>query len=84
MLEKSRKMRDGKVKVAHSVKEIFDAVEDKNFVKAAWCGCRECEDAIKEQTGATARVYAEGEMVDTVCAVCGKPAKHTILFARAY
>lgn len=84
MLEKSRKLRDGKVVEAHNMKEVLDGVENKNFVKAAWCGCRECEDRIKEETAASARVIAEGEPVDTVCAVCGKPAKHTVYFARAY
>lgn len=84
MLEKSRKLRDGKVVEAHNMQEILDGVENKNFVKAAWCGCRECEDRIKEETAASARVIAEGEPVDTVCAVCGKPAKHTVYFARAY
>ncbi len=84
MLEKSRKLRDGKVVEAHSMQEILDGVENKNFVKAAWCGCQECEDRIKEETAASARVIAEGEQVDTVCAVCGKPAKHTVYFARAY
>jgi hypothetical protein len=28
-------------------------------------------------------VYAEGETAET-CAVCGKKAKHVIIFARAY
>ena len=58
-------------------------VEGGNFVKAGWCGCRECEDKIKAQTAATARVYAEGESAEK-CAVCGRAAKHLIIYARAY
>ena len=84
MLEKSRALRDSRVSEAHSVAEILDGVERGHFVKAAWCGCRACEDKIKEETAASARVIAEGEQVDTVCAVCGKPAEHTVYFARAY
>ena len=38
---------------------------------------------LKEETGATARVYAEGETGDK-CAVCGEKAKHVIVYARAY
>ena len=84
MLEKSRERRDAKVKHATSLEGILEAVETKNFVKAGWCGCRECEDAIKEQTGATARVMCDEDGVEGVCPVCGKPAKHKVIFARAY
>ena len=84
MLNKSRKIRDSKVKTAKSVDEILAAVEGKNFVKAPWCGCRECEDKIKEQTLASARVMTEDSVDGEVCAVCGKKAKHMVLFARAY
>ena len=41
------------------------------------------QDKIKEETGATARVFAEGETAET-CAVCGKKAEHMIIYARAY
>ena len=84
MLNKSRKIRDSKVKTAKSVDEILAAVEGKNFVKAPWCGCRECEDKIKEHTLASARVMTEDKVDGEVCAVCGKKAKHMVLFARAY
>lgn len=84
MLNKSRKIRDSKVKTAKSVDEILAAVEGKNFVKAPWCGCRECEDKIKEQTLASARVMTEDSVDGEVCAVCGKKAKRIVLFARAY
>ncbi|PWM72651.1 MAG: proline--tRNA ligase [Bacillota bacterium] len=83
MLEKSRKNRDERIVYAKNVEELLAGVEGKNFVKAGWCGCRECEDKIKEQTAATARVIAEGETSET-CVACGKKAKHTVIFARAY
>ncbi len=83
MLESARKRRDERIIYADDMGEILAGVEKGNFVKAGWCGCRECEDKIKEETGATARVYAEGEQKET-CAVCGKKAEHTIIYARAY
>lgn len=83
MLEAARKRRDERIIYADDMKEILAGVEAGNFVKAGWCGCRECEDKIKEETGATARVFAEGEQKET-CAVCGKKAEHTIIYARAY
>ena len=83
MLESARKRRDGRIVYASDMKEILAGVEAGNFVKAGWCGCRECEDKVKEETAATARVYAEGESAEK-CAICGKEAKHVIVFARAY
>lgn len=83
MLESARKRRDGRIVYADDIDGILKGVEGGNFVKAGWCGCRECEDKIKEQTAASARVYAEGEKAEK-CAVCGKEAKHVVVFARAY
>ena len=83
MLETARKRRDERIVYADDMQGILAGVEAGNFVKAGWCGCRACEDKIKEETGATARVFAEGESAEK-CAVCGKEAKHVIIFARAY
>ncbi len=83
MLESARARRDARIIYADDMDGILAGVENGKFVKAGWCGCRECEDKIKEQTGATARVYAEGEARET-CAVCGEKAEHVIVYARAY
>ena len=83
LLEKARAHRDSRIVYADDMAGILAGVEAGNFVKAGWCGCRACEDKIKEETAATARVYAEGETKET-CAVCGKKAEHVIVFARAY
>ena len=83
MLEAARKHRDERIVYADDMKGILDAVDGGKFVKAGWCGCRACEDKIKEETGATARVRAEGESAEK-CAVCGEKADSVIIFARAY
>ena len=83
MLEAARKRRDARIVYADDMQGILAGVDAGNFVKAGWCGCRQCEDKIKEETGATARVFAEGESKET-CAVCGKEAQHVIVYARAY
>ncbi len=83
MLEKARAHRDSRIVYAEDMAGILAGVEAGNFVKAGWCGCRDCEDKIKAETAATARVFAEGESAEK-CAVCGKDAKHVIIYARAY
>ena len=82
MLEAARARRDKHIVTADSLNGILDGVEKGNFVKAGWCGCRECEDKIKAETNATARVIADG--VAKKCAVCGKKAQSLVYFARAY
>lgn len=82
MLEAARVRRDERIAEADSLAGILDGVEKGNFVKAGWCGCRECEDKIKAETAATARVIADG--VAEKCAVCGKKAQSLVYFARAY
>ena len=83
MLEAARVRRDNRIVYAENLDGLLKGVESGNFVKAGWCGCRECEDEVKAKTAASARVYAEGE-TSKKCVACGKPSKHTIVFARAY
>ncbi len=83
MLETARKHRDERIVYADDMKGILTAVDGGKFVKAGWCGCRACEDKVKEETGATARVRAEGETAEK-CAICGEKAESVIIFARAY
>ena len=66
-----------------SFKEI---VETKpGFVKSMWCGDEECENKIKEDTGATARCMPfEQEDLGTKCVCCGKEAKKMVYWGRAY
>lgn len=83
MLEAARVRRDSRIVYADDLDGILKGVDGGNFVKAGWCGCRECEDKVKSYAQATARVFAEGESAET-CAICGKKAKHVVIFARAY
>jgi prolyl-tRNA synthetase len=44
----------------------------------------EAELQVKEDTGATARVIVEEDLITNTCPVTGKKANITLLFARAY
>jgi prolyl-tRNA synthetase len=56
------------------------------FAEGAWCGERECEAALKAETKVTIRCLPldKQEGVSGNCCLCGKPAKHTAVFARNY
>ncbi len=68
-------------------KETFEALfeETKGFVKAMWCGSRECEEKIKEDYSVTSRCipYKQQHLSD-VCVCCGKPATKMVYWGRAY
>ena len=70
-----------------SLDEIKKTLADKgdSFIKAMWCGDEACEDAIKAETGVGSRCipFAQEHLADT-CVCCGKPAKHMVLWAKAY
>ena len=71
---------------AHNLDEFKDLVQHKpGFVKAMWCGCRECEEKIKEITGATSRcIPFEQEKLADTCVACGKPATKMVYWGIAY
>lgn len=56
------------------------------FVYANWCGCKECEEKVSEETKATIRCipFDKQENVSGTCIVCGKPATHKVVFAKSY
>lgn len=86
MLESARKSVESKTHTALDMKQFEDIVENKTgFVKAMWCGDKECEDKIREETGATSRCmpFDQEEISDT-CVYCGKKAKKLVYWGRAY
>ncbi len=83
MLVSARERRDSRIIYANSMGELQAGLDAGCFVKAGWCGCRACEDAVKEKLQATIRIIVDGETADK-CVVCGEPAKQVVIFARAY
>lgn len=86
MLERARVHRDAHTYTATDFDAFKKTVEEKpGFVKAMWCGSRECEDKIKELTGATSRCmpFAQEKLADT-CVCCKKPAVKMVYWGKAY
>ena len=70
-----------------SIDEIKSALEQNGdgFVKAMWCGDEACEDKVKELTGVGSRcIPFEQENISDKCVCCGKPAKHMVIWGKAY
>lgn len=86
MLVKARENRDNKTYTVTNFEEFINTIENKlGFVKAMWCGDIECEEKIKEITGATSRcIPFEQEKVSDTCVCCGKTAKDMVYWGKAY
>lgn len=86
MLERARKFMKERTTDAKSLEELVSSIDRRpGFVRAMWCGCRECEDKLKEYSGISARcIPFEQEKISDHCVVCGKPASKMVYWGRAY
>ena len=87
LYEKALRNRENKTYRCKSIEEIIKVLEEKGdgFIKAMWCGDESCENEVKERTGAGSRcIPFEQENIDDKCVCCGKPAKHMVLWGKAY
>ena len=65
------------------MKEIADT--KPGFIRAMWCGDRECEDKLKEIAGVTSRcIPFEQEHIGDTCVCCGKKADKMLYWGKAY
>lgn len=86
MLERARKHLEEHTYAATDYESFRKTFEEKSgFVKAMWCGSRECEEKIKEDLQVTSRCipFAKEHIADT-CVCCGKQAKKMVCWGRAY
>ncbi|NLA71411.1 MAG: proline--tRNA ligase [Clostridiaceae bacterium] len=55
------------------------------FIRAGWCGSPDCEAKVKEVTTATSRCISGQDVPEcALCVVCGKPARHSVYWGKAY
>ena len=86
MLAKAKAHLASHIFDAHDYDEFKDIADNKpGFIRAMWCGCRECEEKIKEETAVTSRcIPTEQEQLSDKCVYCGKPAKMMVYWGKAY
>ena len=65
--------------------EFKSQIEKGGFLHSPWCGKLECEEKIKEETGADIRVIPFGsQKTDSKCIYCGQQSEWVPVFARGY
>ena len=72
--------------IAYSLDEILNNLnENQGYVKTMWCEDLDCENKVKEVTGAHSRcIPFEQENLSDTCAICGKKATKMIVWGRQY
>ncbi len=84
--EKALNRRNEMMYTAKTLDEIIEIAETKpGFIKAMWCGERECEDALKEKAGVSSRcIPFTQEKISDTCVCCGKKATKMLYWGKAY
>ncbi|MGC8687097.1 MAG: proline--tRNA ligase [Candidatus Micrarchaeia archaeon] len=87
MYEKAKALMLGHIHKVEKFEELKEVIAKGGVARAPWCGKQECEDRIKEETGAKtanmpfeAQDYATGKK----CVYCGEAAHTIVDFARSY
>lgn len=86
LFSKARVFLDGNISRPATYGEFKSIIENNGgFVMAGWCGRQDCEDNIKEDTGADIRVLPfDQKDRPAKCINCGQEGKKAAIFARAY
>ena len=86
MYNECLQIRNNRTTIAQTLEEIKANLEqNQGYVKTMWCGNEECENKVKEETGAHSRcIPFEQEHLGDKCAICGKEAKEMIVWGRQY
>ena len=69
----------------NSYDEFKNIINNGGFIRCGWDGTEESEKKIKEDTKATIRCIPFDESpINLTCILTGNPAKHEVIFAKAY
>jgi prolyl-tRNA synthetase len=66
------------------MKQFAHIIATGGFVKAFLSEDNDCEDKIKQETGATVRIVPFAESAKGKCVYCGHPNSREVVFARSY
>ena len=86
MFEMCKERMKEKTSDATTLEEFKNKMdENQGFINAMWCGDEECENKIRELTGAKSRcIPFEQKVISDKCVCCGKKADKMVIWARQY
>ncbi len=86
MYQRALERREKLTFEAHNLDDVRKIMDTQpGFIKAMWCGDEACELKMKEIKGTKSRCILEDEKkIDEKCVVCGKDAKHLVVWGIQY
>lgn len=86
MYQRALERRERLTFEAHNLDDVRKIMDTQpGFIKAMWCGDEACELKMKEIKGTKSRCILEDEKkIDDKCVVCGKDAKHLVVWGIQY
>ena len=86
LFEQAKQFRLNNTHTVSTYADFKEVIKNKGgFIRCGWDGTAETETAIKNETKATIRVIPFDEDTKGLnCIFSGKPAKHEVIFAKAY
>jgi prolyl-tRNA synthetase len=83
---RAKKFLEENIRKTSDYNEFKKIIEkQRGLIKTYWCGNKDCEDKIKEETKASIRcIPFEQEKASGKCIYCGKESSTLVYFARAY
>ena len=86
MYNMCKKRLEEKTQIATTMEEFEKKInENQGYIKAMWCGDEECENKIKDLTGAHSRcIPFNQEEISDKCVCCGKHANTMVVWGRQY
>ena len=85
MLKKAKEEAKSNILKVSNYSDFKSKIEKGGFFNSPWCGKLECEDKIKEETGAEIRVIPfESKDVNQKCIYCQGQSVSVPVFARGY
>jgi len=85
MLVAARKILDEMIIDVSDYSQFKSAIEKGGFLRSFWCGKEQCEEKIKEETGADIRVIPfDADDSSGKCVYCSNQSEFKVIFARGY
>ncbi len=85
MFDAAKKILDDRVVKVSQYQQFKEELDNGKMIGCSWCGRQECEDMIKEETGADLRVIPyDSTQKSGTCIYCKKTGVTNVLFAMGY
>ena len=84
MFDTAKKILDERIVRVSEYQQFKDELDNGKMIDCSWCGNQNCEDKIKEETGADIRVIPSDNTKAETCIYCKNLGTTNALFARGY